>query len=175
MKRVAFRILIPVFTFLLGFAAHLAWSYLQVVNSELAETEARRLAQRLDFPSPERNQISFRFNSCAEGNEFTATGYESSDGVQIGLFSRSCSSRKEATNALEEQAREATEIIERVPKLDAEGQQAGERVVALFYGGDPEIQRAAVFWTNGSSFESIDSPSLQHTLKFEKYLMKKNL
>lgn len=60
-----------------------------------------------------------------------------------------------------------TEILEEGGKVDGEGQDVGERIVAIETGLE-KGRLAHVLWTRGEELCWIDSPSLQQALALEK-------
>jgi hypothetical protein len=59
-------------------------------------------------------------------------------------------------------------IVKRTAKLDASGKRVGERVVAIFPVNKDGIKWVSIMWTDQRIIYSINAPSLQLALEFER-------
>jgi hypothetical protein len=163
MKRMAFRLLIAVFTFTIGVAC--AW---------LISTKANVRKALPDVPSdisamkPESERPTFRptFRACGMGY---AQGYELPDGRQMSEGSSCYESSHRARMEWRKLISGASKIIERVSQYKNRRGGSGERVVALFPPDEHGRQWARVMWYDGGEcYLSINAPTLEIAIEFEK-------
>lgn len=104
-----------------------------------------------------------------EGFAYSEKQFRSSDCETVTALTEYFPSSDRAQEELEKRLKESTSIIERGPKLDAAGQQVGERAVAMFKVEVPSeyIEDTIVMWTNNSEYHSIKG-LFTHVLELEK-------
>lgn len=167
MKRLISRLMLALLTFIIGVASVSLWLNNRrpapTIKAEVKNPEPDLVPQPAEF-EPEMSACGY----IKGAGRFSSLGYKSSDGVGVGYVIGDYRSAPRANQALGRKLKEAIQIIERGPKLDGRGRHVGERVVAMFTPIAPFQELGSVFWTDGSHFYAIDSPSLKHALEFEK-------
>ncbi|MEJ7860896.1 MAG: hypothetical protein WKF90_04580 [Pyrinomonadaceae bacterium] len=107
----------------------------------------------------------------ADGTPFSFNSYKSPDGTMVSTRFERRKSPAQANKELIRKIKEAVEVIERMPKLDEDGRQVGERALFTFKQEASTNLRTTVVWTVGSQIYFIESYSLQHALEFEKWYL----
>ena len=102
------------------------------------------------------------------GGGFGVRTYRSSVNVKLYFASGGYASTEKTNEVFDRQVREAVQVLELTPKLDAAGKETGRRAVVILLDKETNENYASVFWTDRSRILSIDSPSLAHVLEFEK-------
>ena len=102
------------------------------------------------------------------GGGFGIRAYRSSDNVELYFASGGYASTEKTNEVFDRQVREAVQVLELTPKLDANGKEAGRRAVVIRVDKETNEKYASVFWTDDWRIVSIDSLSLWHVLEFEK-------
>lgn len=104
-----------------------------------------------------------------EGFVYSEKQFRSSDCVTVTARTEYFSSPARAREELLKKLKESTNVIEREPKLDAKGEQVGERAVAMFKAQLPSesIEDTVVMWTINSELRSIKG-LFSHVLELEK-------
>jgi hypothetical protein len=104
-----------------------------------------------------------------EGFAYSEKEFRSSDCETITTRTEYFPSPDRAQEEMQSKLKESTNIIQRGPKLDATGQQVGERVVAMFKAEPTSeyIEDTVVIWTVNSEVHSIKG-LFTHVLEFEK-------
>lgn len=105
------------------------------------------------------------------GGGFSSTAFTSSYSVRLSFAHFGYSSKEKANEVFDQHVREAIQVIETTPKLNDHGAVGGRRAVTISFNPELNQHFAAVFWTEGSTLHSIDSPSLLHVLEFEKGIL----
>lgn len=131
------------------------------------------LAIRLSKAINLQNDLRFIFKSgangkTADGADFSAVSYESSDGIVVSAITETYTSKAKAERALQKRLRGASRILSRVPKISSTGKRVGIRVVVRFPFEDQYRSTAMIFWTDGPELHSIGAASLKHVREFEK-------
>jgi hypothetical protein len=102
------------------------------------------------------------------GGPYSVTSYKSSYFVRLAFQHFTYASPEKANAVFDQYVAEAVQVIELTSKFDKERKKVGQRAVTMSYNSEMNVHFACVFWTDGSSLHSIDSPSLLHVLEFEK-------
>jgi hypothetical protein len=106
---------------------------------------------------------------CGPHHASHGYGYVSMfDGVKVGTWSQRFDSPDEVVDELNKFSGRAAWIVERGPKLDAEGSVVAERLVAIVHSPSSGEQMAELVWTDGRRVCFISSTSLPHVLAFER-------
>lgn len=167
MKRLISSLMLALLTFIIGVAA----ASLRLSDRRPVPTIQVEVKNPEPVPVPQPVKFESGTSACGYikgGGRFSSQGYKSVDGVGVGYYSGDYRSASRARQELRRKLKEAIQVIERTPKLDGQGRRVGERVVAMFNPIAPYQELGSVFWTDGSHFYAIDSPSLEHALEFEK-------
>ena len=111
----------------------------------------------------------FRMFAMGCGPHHASDGYVSIfDGIKVGTTSQKVDSPDEVVDELNKFSKQAVWIIERGPKLDAEGSVVGKSLVAIVRSPSSGEQLAELVWTDGRRVCFISSKSLPHVLAFER-------
>jgi hypothetical protein len=154
MTRFIFRFSISLLTFFVGIAS-VAWMAFSVSQT----VPPKPLVEKpLAFKAQPRY---YYFRSWAQD-------YELPDGRVLSIHCQNSDSPAEAAQRLNLQVKHADTILEHNPKLDANGQRIGERIVAAFPVNDFGYVWVRIFWTDGAQLYTISSLSLSEALEFEK-------
>lgn len=102
---------------------------------------------------------------------FSARSFSSSYSVYLSFAHFNYDSKEKADDAFDQGVREAVRVVEVTPHLNKHGLLIGRRAVTISFNPETKNHFASVFWTNGSTLHSIDSPSLLHVLEFEKGIL----
>lgn len=167
MCRLSVRLIVALFTFMIGVGAASAWfafSHLSLVNTQ----------HEVNIP-PVPIEQKRKYKSCgAAGEAFAKDGHPASfsmlcrsDGMSFHRWSDYFDSPQRADKELLRRLKKSTEIIKREPLFDKNGRQVGEKVVATFPYNDPHNGPASILFTNGSTFAYAHGPSLQSVLEYE--------
>ena len=105
------------------------------------------------------------------GGGFSSTAYSSSYCVRLSFAHFGYSSKEKANEVFDHHVREAVRVIETTTKRNAQGAVIGRRAVTISFNPELNQHFASVFWTDGRTLQSIDSPSLLHVLEFEKGIL----
>jgi hypothetical protein len=163
MKRMAFRLVIAVFTFTIGVAG--AWLISTKANVRKALPE---VLSEISAMKPESERPRFRRTLRACGTGYSQ-GYELPDGRELSEGSSCHESSDEARMQWQKLISGASKIIERVPQYKNKRGENGERVVALFPPDENGRQWARVMWYDGGEcYLSINAPTLEIAIEFEK-------
>lgn len=154
MARFIFRFSVSLLTFCVGFVSA-SWLSLGVSKTVPPKSFVKK---SLTFKPQPRFHY---FRSWAQD-------YELSDGRIINIHCQDSDSPTEAAEYLSLQIKHADTILERSPKLDANGQRIGERIVAAFPPNDFGSVWVRIFWTDGAQLYTISSLSLSEALELEK-------
>lgn len=139
-----------------------------------APTMAQTLReQRKPEQAPSPGKVRFEVKSAldgisADGFRFSSEIWESSDGVAVFLRRQYCRSPRNADRALRRRANSASSILETTLLKDKRGVKSGRRAVVSF--GDTSQQSQMILWTDGEMLYTVESPSFEHALLFEKML-----
>lgn len=117
--------------------------------------------------SPDED-LSFALSTRFYLKDAESTGYVSSDRVGVSFTERSAPSSVIARREFEDKIKAATNVIEQVPLIDANGRVIGTRVVDMFPTKYKDIESAAVCWITKAGNYSVESISLAHALRFER-------
>jgi hypothetical protein len=124
-------------------------------------------------------QLKFRRIAIFDGKTEEGVGfanyvYKSSDCFSVTEVTTLFHSSSRASEEVIREAEKASNVIERGPKFDEQGQQVGERVVMELKADDQNKESARIVWSYRSDFHSIIGPSLRHVIEFEKSLQLRN-
>lgn len=103
------------------------------------------------------------------GGGFVINCYTSTYFIKLWFSSRHYRSTEKANEVFATEVASAIKVIERGPKYNRNGSLVGQRAVAILLDTDKNEQYSSVFWTDGQSLFSIDSPSMTHVLQFERH------
>lgn len=106
-----------------------------------------------------------------DGGEFSATSYSSSYHVYLSVARFRYTSKEKANKSFDQQVRVAVRVIETTQELNEQGAVVVRRAVTISSNSETKQSVASVFWIDGSTLYSIDSPSLLHVLEFEKGIL----
>lgn len=133
-------------------------------------SQSGRISSRIDTVQ----NVTFTASEPRDGRTEAGFGYSekqfrSSDCETLIARTEYFPSSARAQEELLKKLKESTNIIERGPKLDARGQQVGERAVAMFKAELPSeyIEDTVVVWTANSELHSIRG-LFTHVLELEK-------
>jgi hypothetical protein len=112
--------------------------------------------------------IRFYGESIACGPHNSTTVFRSSYFIQTSFSHVAHPSDLEASEAFNQQLKEAVRIIEVSPKVNKDGVLIEQRAVAVFYNAGTGEYYASVFWRDGRMVHGVFSRSLTHVLDFEK-------
>jgi hypothetical protein len=121
------------------------------------------------------DQASLEFKEVMMGEQVATDGtkrpfhtWKASDGVSVTSFTQEFRSHAQANHSFSKRLKEASQVIEKKPKVDKAGHQVGQRAVVTFsYPGKKE-QFSGIIWTEGPIFHDVESVSLEHAVLFEK-------
>jgi hypothetical protein len=120
------------------------------------------VAQEIEFKA-----VHLSSGRKANGAEFSAGLYDSSDGVGVLSTVETYGSPARAKAEMKKRIRGAIKVIDRSDKIDQSGKAISERVVLRFSHGSRRKSYSAVMWTNDEDLYVIESTSLRHALAFE--------
>jgi hypothetical protein len=162
MNRTAMRLLIASLTFAIGLIATSLWpSNLRPASPPV--TVATQVENLGTAPAPK--QVTFeRLGFTDMFRDF----YKSSEGVTVSYANDDLGSSSRANKEMLRELEYAIQVVDRTPKLNADGRRIGERVVVLF-PLKPGEKMAFVLWTEGSHLLSIHAPTIEHALEFERW------
>lgn len=164
MKRLIIHLLIAVFTFTISIAS--IW----LINNTLMLVRIS-----IDEPilsadsSPEEFTPTFR--ACGMGY---VQGYTTPSGESLFEGNSWHESSSAAKRAWQEELKKATKIIERTPKPQNKFGVEGESVIAFFSNTDGTMYVQLMSYDGGEYYKSINAPSLEIALRFEKFLTNKH-
>jgi hypothetical protein len=108
----------------------------------------------------------------ADGFEFSAEGFTSSDGGGATVTRQYCRTAENADKALAQRIKDV-KIIEQSDVLDEVGKQTGRRVVTVFAGPKELEGKSAILWTEGSTLFVIESDAMKYALLLEEQFFHK--
>lgn len=162
MNRKTTKLLIASITFAIGSIAASLWLNHRPPMSPPITVETR---VENPEPAPAPKQITFeRLGFTDMFRDF----YKSSDGVTVSYANDDLGSPSRANKEMLRELEHAVQVIDRAPKLNADGERVGERVVALF-PLKPGENMAFVLWTEGPHLLSIHAPTVGRALEFERW------
>jgi hypothetical protein len=120
-------------------------------------------------------RASLEFKEVMMGEQIATDGtkrpfhtWKASDGVSVTSFTQEFRSHAQANYSFSKRLKQASQVIEKTPKVDKAGRRVGQRAVVTFsYPGKKE-QFSGIIWTEGSIFHDVESLSLEHAALFEK-------
>jgi hypothetical protein len=134
------------------------------------DSQSGRISSRID----DVKKVSFTPSETRDGRTEAGFGYSekqfrSSDCETVISRTEYFPSPARAQEELVKKLEGSTNIIERAPKLDATGQQVGERVVAMFRADSSSeyIEETVVMWTFNSELHSLRG-LFTHVLELER-------
>jgi hypothetical protein len=160
-RRMAYLV-ITLITFSIGISAAWLCDFVQGKDSKSSELNENIL---LLVSPPAKQRFTPIYRACRPG---WTQGYESSDGETLSESGDGFSSEALANKELQKWISKAEKIIERTVKLDSKGKKVGERVIAIFPPNDKGIKWVRIMWTDKTIIGSINAPSLQLALEFER-------
>jgi len=166
MRRLTFRLIVTLLTFIIGVTSAALWFF-----THQSLSNKNKVVESSSAPIPAKRERTIVSGMAGEG--ISKDGYPTSfahhkysDGTSIHQLSVFYKSPKRANAELQKRLKEAVEIIRREPALDEKGHQIGGRVVATFapYKGSSAVW-AELLWTEGSRFVSQRRSSLESILE----------
>jgi hypothetical protein len=103
-----------------------------------------------------------------DGTPFSFKTYKAANGITVTEAHGDFPSTEKAMAELNFQKAQAKKIVKEEPVRDSHGNALGRRVVAFRRDAESQVVVAEVFWTEGASFYSILSVSLQTVLDWGK-------
>jgi hypothetical protein len=119
--------------------------------------------QKVEFKA-----VTFYSGRKANGADFSAGIYDSTDGVGVSSTVEVYYSAAGAKREMKRRIKTASRIIERGNKENQKGKLIGERVVLISAGNTRDIAYVTVLWVDREDLHVIESASLQHALDFER-------
>jgi hypothetical protein len=137
--------------------------------------QALELQQKKTTSDANSDRASLDFKEVMVGEQMTQDGtkrpfhtWKASDGVSVTSFTQEFRSHAQANHSFSKRLKQASQVIEKKPKVDKAGHQVGQRAVVTFsYPGKKE-QFSGIIWTEGSIFHDVESVSPDHAILFEK-------
>lgn len=102
--------------------------------------------------------------------ELGFVSYQNQDG-SVTIIRGTFDSDKQAASELNDDVKNAKEVIEHSFRTDKSGKMVGERVVAVLIQKDPAANLQAVLWTEGPNYYEVVGDSLPVALEWEKKLL----
>jgi hypothetical protein len=167
MQRTITYIVMALMTFSTGVAA--VWLCSSALSKETAAIELNENVVLL-AAAPAKRRFTPTFRGCKPG---WVQGYVTSDGERLSESGNGFASPALAKRELQKRIQEAEIIIERGPRLDAMGKKVGERLIAVFPATEYRRKSVSIIWTYNDILGSINAPTLQLALEFEKHRMTK--
>lgn len=127
-----------------------------------------KIAEITSVPQPVVESPRFIAAGNACGPECSSQIYNSSDGEVLSVSTCGFSSSARAKRELQRDLKGVQKIVERAPKLDWHGRKIGERVVAIYQPDEYGRKWVRVLWTDASRLHSINAPTLELALEFER-------
>lgn len=168
MRRLTFRFLAGLFTFLIGISAASLWlvaHYTSPITVEPAKNVPVQLSANQER-TYERGIAGSATANNPRGGSFTS--FHSSDGMSFTKWSTDCGSLSRADKELQKRLKRALETVSREPVFDESGRRVGEKVVASFPPNYDGSGPASLLWTYGSEFFHVDSASVENISEYRK-------
>jgi hypothetical protein len=163
MRKTILHLVVALMTFTVGVAA--VWLCSFAPSKETATSELNENVVLLAAP-PVKQRFTSTFRACKPG---WVQGYITSDGERLSESGNRFSSPALASGKLQKWMKGAEKIIERAPRFDSKGKKVGERVIAAYPPNDHGVKWVSIMWTDKNGLGSINAPSLQLALEFEKH------
>jgi hypothetical protein len=160
MQRRITYLVVTLITFSIGISAVWFCGFIQGIESN--EPDENVL---LPVVLPAKQRFTPTGRACKPG---WAQGYESSDGERLSESGNGFSSVAMANRELQKRISKAEKIVERTVKFDSKGKKVGERVIAIFPPNEGRTTWVSIIWTDKTAIGSINAPSLQLALEFER-------
>jgi len=166
MGKLKCRLLVALATFLVGISIAMLWLNYSHIPGSLLSTKLRYFT---------RPQISFEYQGFSlvmiGGRGCIAVHtYKANDGLEVRMTTDTFDSPDLAAEELERRLKGNVEIIERLPVVDEQGQQAGERVIMRRYFDKDKPSQFYLLETRGAEVYCFSGPSVQHLLALERHL-----
>ena len=162
MPRILLQLSVTLLTFIIGVSLASVWYILSHPSVESFKIAESTSVPQLVVEGPRFVQAG---NAC--GFECSSHIYNSSDGEVLSDSTCGYRSPARAKKELQRDLKGVQKIVERVPKLDWNGRQIGERVVAVFLPDEYGRRWVRIMWTDGPRLHSINAPTLELALEFE--------
>lgn len=104
------------------------------------------------------------------GAELGFISYQNQDG-SVTIIRGTFDSEKQAASQLNDDIKNAKEVIEHSFRRDKSGKKVSERVVAVLIQKNPAANLQAVLWTEGPKYFEVVGDSLPVVLEWEKKLL----
>lgn len=163
MRKTIIHLVMALITCSIGLAA--VWLCSFALSKETAALEMNEDGVLL-AALPTKQRFTPTFRACGPG---WTQGYITSDDEELSESGNGFASSAHANRELQKRLKEAEIIIERGPKFDASGRKVGERLIAVFPATEYRGKSVSIIWTYKDGLGSINAPSLQLALEFEKY------
>lgn len=157
------RLIIAVATFAVGVIVVTIWLIAQrsytmpvIVLADEVTAAHELVRQGVKFTNPQPINL-------VDGEEYI---YSLPNGEVVSVVYNSYDSSERAKYELKKRTAKALKVLEQTPKLNDEGLQIGERVVAVIphYDGS---SRVSLLWTKGEDLISVEAQPLRYALAFE--------
>lgn len=163
MPGILWRLSAMLLTFIIGISLAGTWHVPSRPSRKSIE-----IAVNVLVPGPAVKSPRFKSAGNACGGVCNSQMYNSSDGETLSDSTCSYRSPARARKELRRDLKSVEKIVERAPKLDISGRQIGERVVAIFLPDEYGKRWVRIMWTDGSRLRSINAPTLELALEFER-------
>jgi hypothetical protein len=161
-RRIAYLV-VALFTFSIGISAVWLCEFAQAKDGE-----SRKLKENYILLAPPSTRERFTKTFIACGEHSSSQQYQASTGEYLFEEWMTHSSVKHAERVKQKWIKDAEEIVERVSRFDSKGKKTGEKVIAIFPANDKGIKWVGIIWTEKSLLRSIEAPSVQLALEFER-------
>lgn len=161
-KRIAYPVIL-LLTFSIGISA--VWLCVFAQDEDQKNRERKENYILLAAP-PARERFAQLFIAC--GRDSSTQKYQASTGEYLFDERMRHSSAKHARRVMQKWIKDAEEIIDRISQFDANGKKTGEKVIAIYPANDKGIKWVGIIWTEKAVLRSIEAPSVQLALGFER-------
>lgn len=168
LRRILITLLIAIPILIIGYIAIWAWNTARTPMLELIPPQQANTQQETARYNGKFKRTSLFHGQISGGGSEVGCVYESSDGIKVWSSSGNYGSPSGAAKALQAALKHATQIIERVSRLDDTGRRIGERVIARLTIPPDTTERVSILQTTGSSFSEMYSSSLEDLLELER-------
>ena len=119
-------------------------------------------------PAPVKRERIYERGLAGQATTGSFITLHSSDGMSFTKWSVYCETPRRAKREFQKRLKKAVELVSREPVLDEQGQQIGEKVVALFSPDDPDNSPASLLWTEKEELFQVEGSSLHDILEYRK-------
>jgi hypothetical protein len=163
MRRLSLRLIVALLTFIIGVTVASLWFVLWRPSREANTVEVIAPTQ-----TPAKQERTYTRGPAGLATTGSFITLISSDGMRFTKWSVYCRTTQLAKRELQKRLRKASEITIREAVVDENGQQIGEKIVALFPPNDPDNSPATLIWTENEELFQVEGSSLQNILEYRK-------